>query len=239
MLRSLNGILNYTIEATDGALGALKDIYFDDWEWMVRYLVLDTGKWLPGRKVLVSPVSIAVLNWNQNTISVDLTTEQIKNSPGIEEDKPVSRQLEEELVRHYRWPIYWGGPSPMHGINPEPERAEGQPGGDSHLRSVNRVCGYHIHATDGSIGHVEDFVATDDDWTIRYMVVDTRNWLPGRKVLVAPWMVRNIDWAESAVYVELTRNQIKESPEFDPAQPVNREYEEQLYDYYGRPRYWV
>ncbi|MBK9166200.1 MAG: PRC-barrel domain-containing protein [Bryobacterales bacterium] len=110
--------------------------------------------------------------------------------------------------------------------------------GDPHLRSVREVSGYRIRAADGEIGRVADFIVDTDGWAIRYLVVDTRNWLPGRKVLVAPRWVQSIDWGDRLVHVRLHREDIKNSPEFDPNEPVNREYEARLYDYYGRPRYW-
>jgi hypothetical protein len=110
--------------------------------------------------------------------------------------------------------------------------------GDPHLRSTQEVLGYYIHASDGDLGHVEDFIVDDDNWTIRYMVVDTRNWLPGKKVLVAPEWITEVSWGESKVYVDLTQDAIKDSPEYDPTETVNRLYEERLYDFYGRPKYW-
>jgi hypothetical protein len=110
--------------------------------------------------------------------------------------------------------------------------------GDPHLRSTREVIGYHIRATDGKIGHVEDFIADDESWTIHYMVVDTQTWLRGKRVLIAPAWVSKVDWVEKSVYVNLRKESVKDSPEFDPTKPINREYEVRLYDYYGRPRYW-
>ena len=106
------------------------------------------------------------------------------------------------------------------------------------LRSVDEVIGYNIQATDGDIGHVEEFIVDDDTWIIRWFVVDTRNWLPGRKVLVAPDWVTRTSWGDRDVHVDVTRARIKDCPEYDPGLPINRRYEQQLYDYYGRPVYW-
>ena len=108
-------------------------------------------------------------------------------------------------------------------------------GGDS----TKEVSGYHIHAFDGSIGHVDDFIVDDESWVIRFLVVDTKNWLPGRKVLIAPLWVDAIDWESRQVRVDMTMEAVKNAPEFDPEAPINREYEERLYDYHGRPKYWL
>jgi hypothetical protein len=251
MLRSLNSILKYEINATDGNLGRVRDFYFDDWEWRIRYLVADTGGWLSGRQVLLSPVAVGSADWAARQVRVSLTKEQVEKSPGIETHEPVSRQKEKELTSYYGWPMYWG----PHGVEGAPALAEQQAEhaasqaekgsatatvgeNDSGLRSLQEVTGYHIEAADGEIGHVEDFIADEDDWTIRYMVVDTRNWLPGKKVLIAPWMIRSVRWSESKVHLDMTRDQVQAAPEYDPSTPVNREYESRLYDYYGRPAYW-
>jgi hypothetical protein len=109
---------------------------------------------------------------------------------------------------------------------------------DPHLRSTKEVIGYHIQAVDGEIGHVEDLIVDDEEWFLRYLVVDTRNWLPGKAVLVAPGWAKRVDWVKRKVHVDLPQEAIRDSPEFDPSRPVNREYEVRLYDYYGRPHYW-
>lgn len=250
MLRSLKEISGYSILATNGEkIGDVHDFFFDDELWTIRYIVVDTGTWLPGKKVLLVPSVVERPEWETHTLPVRLNKDQIKSSPEIDADKPVSRQAEIELHKHYNWVPYWV--VPPHGIAPpishkeeeekekkeEPEVLEGERI-DPHLRSVKEVTGYHIQATDGEIGHVEEFIADDADWFIRYMVVDTRNWLPGRKVLVPPDWIDRVSWADSNVYVDLPRELIKNSPEFDPSAPVNRQYEEKLYDYYGRPKYW-
>jgi hypothetical protein len=100
---------------------------------------------------------------------------------------------------------------------------------------VKEVTGYHIEAKDGAIGHVEGFILDDEDWMIRYMVVDTRSWLPGKKVLIAPCLIRSVHWDESKVCLDLSRELVEGGPEYDPSAPVNREYEKRWYDYYGRP----
>jgi hypothetical protein len=245
MLRSLNDLRNYAIHAKDGNLGTVYDFFFDDHEWVVRYLVVDTGNWLPGRKVLVAPASFSAAHWSLRRLDLDLTKEQIERSPPVAADEPVSRQLEARLSEHFAWPAYWQphalGPIPVYArLNAGKQEAGGPEvrQGDPHLRSVREVTKYHIAAKDGAVGHVEDFIAEDETWTIRYIVVDTRNWLPGKRVLVAPTWIEAVKWGEGKVHVALSRETIKGSPKFDPTVPVNREYETRLYDYYGRPVYW-
>jgi hypothetical protein len=152
--------------------------------------------------------------------------------------------LEIKLYKHYNWEPYWIATPPGVLATAPPIPVEPEENGtaeedlDSHLRSVKEVKGYHIQALDGEIGHVEDFVTDDENWVLRYMVVDTKNWLPGKMVLVHPDWITKVSWEDSKVFVDLSRETIKDSPEFDPAAPVNRAYEERLYDYYGRPKYW-
>jgi uncharacterized protein YrrD len=248
MARELRG---YTLRATDGDIGSVDDFYFDDERWTVRYLVADTGGWLAGRKVLISPLALGEADWQEERLGVALTKEQVRDSPDIDTDKPVSRQHELEYNQYYGYPYYWGGPGlwgayPYPRLSPAYAAEAGQPvatarqeSGDAHLRSVKVVTGHRIRARDGEIGHVEDFIVDDEDWAIRWMVVDTGSWLlPGRKVLVSPQWITQVSWGRGQVDVDLDRATIERSPEFDPAMPVNRGYETRLYDYYGRPVYW-
>jgi hypothetical protein len=211
-------------------------------------MVADTGKWLPGRKVLISPISLGDPNWGYRLFQVKLTKEQIEHSPSLDSNAPVSRQYERKWLGYYGYPNYWGYDGtwgteryPAALFLQKREDTEVVPdidAGDPYLRSSTEVIGYHIQATDDEIGHVEDFILDDENWTIRYMVVDTRNWLPGRKVLLTPAWIDSVDWGNNKVSVDLTREQVKDSPEYDPSAPVNREYEVRLYDFYGRPKYW-
>jgi len=257
MLRSLKEISGYRILAKDGDIGHVHDFFFDDEIWAIRYIVVDTGSWLTGKKkVLLVPSAVEKPEWETQTLPVRLDKEQVKDSPEIDTDKPVSRQAEIELHEHYNWVPYWV--VPPHGIAPplaptemkeeekkeqEKEKEEGKKilmgeRVDPHLRSVKEVTGYHIQALDGEMGHVEEFIAEEPSWFIRYLVVDTRNWLPGRKVLVPPDWIEQLSWKDTKVSVDLPMELIKNSPEYDPSAPVNRQYEERLYDYYGRPKYW-
>ena len=252
MLRSVNGLRAFTIGATDGDIGQVEAFYFDDTCFTIRHLVVDTGSWLSGRKVLVSPMALGDIDWDNRRINAALTKAQVEKSPDIDTDRPVSRQQEVEYYRYYGYPSYWSGPYLWGGypfrVTPpgratalEHERRwewRSEESGDPHLRSSAAVIGYHIAATDGDMGHVEDFLVDDENWSIRYMVVDTSNWWFGRKVLVSSEWITRVDWNESLLHVDLTREKIKSSPEYDPSGHVQREYETRLHDHYGRPGYW-
>ncbi len=252
MLRSIKGIHGFKIKAIDGEIGKADEFLFDDHTWTVRYLVADTGNWLVDNKVLISPFSIGKPDWNKKVFPINLTKEQIKNSPKIENDKPVSRQHEIDLAAYYSWPNYWTGimqPS-VGSIHPFPiintktqqeisEREKKESHGDPNLRSTSEVISYNINASDGDIGHVEDFLFDDDNWIIRYMIVDTHNWLPGgRKVILALNWIKDIIWPDSTVNVNLSKEEIKGSPEYDPAKPAVREYETALHNHYNKTKYW-
>jgi hypothetical protein len=236
------------IGAEDGNIGKLGDFYFDDEFWTIRYLVVDTGSWLQNRKVLISPYALDEIDVPGERFDVALTMKQVEKSPSIDTDKPVSRQHEASYLDYYGYPYYWEGDflwGPLsHPLLSDTERkadvkarAKREEAYDSRLRSANRVTGYHIEGTDGGIGHVEDFVVNDKTWEIRYMVVDTRNWWSGKKVLIAPPWVDRVSWDESKVYVRLTREAIKNAPEHRP-EAFSRTYEETLYNYYKHHGSW-
>ncbi len=243
MLRSLREIKGFDLRATDGEIGKVADFQFDDVDWTVRYMVAETGNWLLGRRVLISPVELGRPDWDNRRLPIALTQDQIERSPDVAAEAPVSRQKETELAMYYGWMPYWGqvgSPAmvfPAKYAGTQPAREDREQSGDPHLRSVKEVLGYHIRARDEKIGHVEDFL-TDENWVIRYIVVDTRNWLPGRTVLVAPPWIQDVDWAESLVHVHLEAEEIRTAPEWDPDRPVSREYEQALHEHYGRPPYW-
>jgi sporulation protein YlmC with PRC-barrel domain len=260
MLRPATEIRGLTIHATDGEIGSVQDLFFDDDRWTVRYVVVDTGTLLPGRRVLVSPLAVTGADWDARRLDVRLTRAQVGDSPDIETERPVSRQEQRRQERayhdYYGWPYYWGGVGLWGAMNlpaalmgpaaawvPDARpadpteaavREDEAAGGDRHLRSVAEVTGYRIEATDGEIGHVEDFLVDDESWAVRYMVVDTSNWWVGRKVLVAPDWIREIRWADQRVRVDLTRDAVKAAPAYDPTVPLDRALEERLWRSHGR-----
>lgn len=238
MLRNASAIKGYAIAATDGRLGTVSDFLFDDASWLVRWLVVDTGKWLSGRKVLLPPSVLGHIDPNGNEFAVSLTMQQVKDSPDIDTERPVSRQIETNIYDFYGWRPYWGGtgflmggygghghgygggaiaplPSPGSMRRAEDIAAAQQNDDDPHLRSVEAVTGYHIHASDGEIGYVEDFLLQDTDWSIHNLVVDTTNWWPGKKVLIAPRSIQEIDWTDNLVNLKIDREKVKNSPAYD------------------------
>lgn len=243
-------IRKFGIKSTDGEIGTVHDLLFDDNQWTTRYLVVDTLKWLPGRKVLISPMIINHFNPADENVNVSVDKKTIKNSPDIDADRPVSRQHEVVLGRYYGLSPYWGAPGywghyyfPAELAQANFQKAEEleakERDEDSHLRSVKEVTGYEIEAKDGNIGHVEDFIINEDNWTIRYIIVDTKNWWPGKKVLVSPEWITNVSWSNRAVEVDLTKDKIQNGPEYNPDQAITRELEDSLYTDYDKAKYWL
>lgn len=249
MLWNASAINGFVMAARDGGLGGVKDMLFSDVGWAVRWLVVDTGNWLPGRKVLLPPSVLGAPDQEQRRFPVELTMQQVKDSPDIDTDLPVSRQSEAHIYDHYEFEPYWDGsfsPTslvmavplgvPMTLPYPEPrDPVDGPPPyeGDPHLRSIAAITGYGIHATDGEIGAVEDVLVDDAGWKIRYLTVDTGNWWPGERVLISPGSVRKIDWVAKLIYLGMDRETVKNSPPYDPAMTVDGAYDEKLADYYG------
>lgn len=244
MLRPFSHIKDFALAARDGEIGKVKDLYFDDQNWTVRYVIVDTGGWLTGRKVLLSPTSFGAIDDDGKLIAVHLTKERIENSPPIEADKPVSRQHVEELYRYYGHPGYGLVPEAIaFGAVPvvTPVQAEdAQPieeRSDPHLRSIGEVMDYGIHATDGEIGKVDGFIIDDEGWAIRYVVI-LRSWWAGKKVILSPEWIDRVSWERSEVFVPLSRETIKHAPDWDDSHPISREFEEKLFAYFGRKAYW-
>ncbi len=250
MLQSTEKLKGYAIIATDGDIGKIDDVYFDDQKWAIRYFVIDTGGWLTGRQVLISPISVREVDWNKRSVHLDLTRQQIKASPGIDTEQPVSRRQEAELYRHYDYPLYWAGPllwgfgalPPLGGLlhrgssaDPESLDTESHDQVNSHLRSSDEVIGYDIRETNGSIGHVEDFLFDSQDWSIRFMLVNTGHWLPGKHVLISPQLITEVDWPSEHVVVNVTREEVENSPEYDPAHPPAPDGEADLYRRLKKP----
>jgi len=244
MLRSLKDLTRYDVDAADKSCGTVRDFYVDDQEWIIRYVVVATHKWLPGRKTLLSPSSVVRADWKSRRLVLSLSTEEIEHAPGVDLAQPVSQRMRQRIAEHDHPLLFWQGPMPTAMPPPSPTelalsvRDLPEPRGGPHLRSFKEVRAYQIEAVDGAIGHLDDLVVEMDGWPIRYAVVDTSNWLPGRKVLVALGWIDRFDWAEAKVFVDLARDRIEASPEFDPSEPVNRDYERRLYDFYGRPYHW-
>ena len=250
MLYRMEKLIGLSITASDGEIGKVKDVYFDDQHWAVRYLVVETGGWLDHIKVLVSPFAVRRIDWDGGSVHVHLTRAQVKGSPSVDTDRPVSRQQELEFSRHYGYPGYWSGallwgdtPYLTMPSGPVSVANDSRPGcaaaaADAHLRSAKQVIGYHLQATDAAIGHVEDFLVEDESWAIRYLVIDTRNWWPGKHVVIPPQWISTVDWAGQSLHMNVTRYNVTHAPEYDPAVEFTRPEEASLYRHYERANYW-
>jgi hypothetical protein len=232
MLHLAHKIAGTVIQGSDGDIGTLEDFYFEEDRWTVRYLLVDTGKWFSGKRVLISPMSVQD-GWGKAGVKVGLTKDQVWNSPEFNDGDALSRTSETNVLSYYGYPDYWGAASiwgnfdsptalaagaasvkaatpvaPASGIDPEAR----------HLRSIKKSTGYHLHARNGEIGHVDDFLIGEDSWRIRYLLVDTSNWIGGRSVIVAAEMVEGIDKDSGKLYVAADRESIKRSPELESIQ---------------------
>jgi hypothetical protein len=266
MLRSVQELEGYAILAADGIIGYVKDVYFDDHSWAVRYFVVETGSWLSSRKVLISRFAIGIPDWAARILPVSITKEQVRGSPDIDTDKPVSRQHEIQYLGYYGYPHYWGDtglwagaayPGAMltgvgcdesgadyvvgqaHRARAEAAEERRQDNSDPYLRSCNMLLRYHIEATDGGMGQVKGLLVDEDTWAIRYLIVETGNWWFGHQVLIAPQWIGEMSWPDATITVDMTREAVREAPAYDSSEPPNRDHEIDLYRHHGRAGYWV
>jgi hypothetical protein len=262
----MSNLEDYTIHATDGNIGHVKDFYFDDDTWVIRYLVVEASNWLLSRKVLISPIAITAPNWSERELPVSITKEQVKNSPDFDTEKPVSRQYEADYLNYYGYPLYWGAAG-LWGDNIDPGtlltglaaltavgkvQTQDLPGDvvdsretalkayeNSHLRSCKAVTGYRVEASDGDVGRISGMLIEEDTWTIRYLIIDTGSWWLGHQMLVAPKWIETIRWPEESVSVNMTRAAIQGAPAYDWTVALNREQEIRTHEYYGFSGYWT
>lgn len=227
MMVSYKQIKHFSIHATDKDIGGVRDILFDDKDFVIRYVVADTNTWLPlSRKVVISPISITRLDQEEETVDVSMTSDTLKNSPSIDEHKPVSREFEETLFRYFGYGYYWIGPGawgdfahPNQLADPElaamgKEELDNKP--ENHLRACGEVSGYEVATQEDNVGHISDFVFDIESWQIQMLVVDTNNWLPGgKKLAVLPSDIKSIDWSSHNVSVDLTHEGLMARPEVD------------------------
>ena len=255
MFQVLSPLKGFSIEASDGRIGTVVDFLFDDASWKVRWLVVDCGTWLTRRKVLIHPSAILQEDLERQHFVVALTKKQVEGSPQLSEDQPVSKQMETQLYSYYGWDPLWGGANlsaipgamasplmapPLMGLDSSDLGEAGingtaSRGADPHLRSTVEVIGYRIHAVDGEIGHIEDFMLDSADWSVRYFIVDTRNWWFGQRVLISPMAVKTIDWFDRHVELDVSREVVKASPPWDPLVAFNDDYVRRLHKHYGWP----
>jgi len=262
MLRSMNDLEGYAIHASDGNIGHLHDFTFDDKDWVIRYFVVDAGAWLSSRMVLISPIGITAPNWGEKTIPVSITKEQVRNSPAYDERKPVTRHNEMEHLGYYNYSHYWGGPSlwghdiypnrfttGSGGFNalpselrpppPQPEDVEPEPHAQHGLHSGKGVVGSRIVGSDGDIGLVKDLLIDERSWAVRYLVVKTGSWSKNRQVLIAPKWIKTVNWSDTAMSIDMSRQDVEGAPHFDPDVKIDRQFEAGLHEHYGQPGYWI
>ncbi|MEP6673332.1 MAG: PRC-barrel domain-containing protein [Chthoniobacter sp.] len=233
MLRSTKQLYGDSLGTAQGEIGQVKDFYFDDQRWAIRYVVVDTGSWLPGRLVLLSPHAFGNFYQDGESLLVNLTRQQIEDSPVIESHKPVSRQYEEEYFRYYGWPSYWNGdgmwgatgfpmvpPPHLVPIMEQSRDGHSENGNDPHLRSTKAVTDYHIQTHEGAIGHVTDFMIDDRSWAVRHLVVETGHWFAGKEIALSPTHVERISYEESKVFVDVTKASLSGAAEYHLPEPV-------------------
>ena len=229
MLHLAHKITGASVRGVDGDIGTLEDFYFEEDRWTVRYLLVDTGKWFSGKRVLISPMSVPD-GWGRDGVRLTLTKEQVWNSPEIKEGE-LSLEGEDEVLTYYGYPEYWGAASiwgnfdsptalmaRAPAVKVSATRTKTIDPEARHLRSVKKSTGYHLHARDGEIGHVDDFLIGQESWRIRYLLVDTSNWIGGRSVIVSPGVVDGIDKDRSLLYVGAERKAIEQAPELESIQ---------------------
>lgn len=246
MLTTINRLIGFSLASFGEEFGKIKEFYFDDQFWSIRYAVVDTGNWLVGHKVLISPYSMIEVNTVSRHLVLSLSKKQVEDGPNLESHLPVSRQFEETYYDYYGWPLYWNGPYVWGGyptIMRDPAAwtytGEMSKAWDPELRSSAEVTGYHVSTTNGDIGHVNDFVLDPETWAIRYLVVDTGAVFHGKQVLVSPHWIEHINFPAQIVKISLTQEQIHAAPEYNAETLLNRDYETLLHKYYGKKEYWL
>ena len=250
MFKNLRDLEGFRLAAEDGEIGHVTDLYFEDDEWAVRYLVVATGTWLFGKKVLISPNAVERVDWDKECIKVTLTMEQVRNSPDIDTDRPISRQQEAEYHLYYNFPPYWGGVAlwgryDQPGAEATEDEAESAKEDssygakwDSHLRSAREVRGYRVEAIDGQVGHLDNLVVEIETWAVRYLVINTGGWLKKHEVLFTPKLVDRVIWAEATINVNASRELMESAPGYTSVDGITRAHEEALFSHYTTHPYW-
>ncbi|GAB3628920.1 photosystem reaction center subunit H [Pandoraea terrae] len=249
MLRSVEALEDYAIRAADGDIGLVKDFFFDDKSWTVRYLIVETGSWLSHRQVLISPMSVGHTDWVERVIPVTITKAQVQDSPLIDARGPISRQHEADYLAYYGYPDYWGGVGTWgETVGPTLLAQDGAGERDAlaavnaetfRLRRCELIARYRIHASDGDIGHVESFLMDMETWTLRYVIVNTSNWWLGHRAAIPVVLIAGVDWPNAKVSVRLSRDAVKTAPHYNPAPEMDRTYEAAIHTHYGCQPYWI
>ena len=255
MFQSVKKMIGIAIKAQDGEIGAVDQLFFDDQSWAIRYLVVTIGSLLIHRKVLISPAALD--GFSNHELVVNATTDQVRNSPDIDTEKPISREKEEELHDYYAWSYYWGYPlyynslgtelypniqytdAFIYQLNKKNETDKDHVKAENHLRSTHEVIGYSVSTINGEFGYVDDFLTDTQHWGIRYLVLNTGDFLPGRKIIVAAHWVKDISWDNRSVSFDLNIDTLRNGPTYDPSIPLTRDFERRVYEYYEKNPYWI
>lgn len=200
MIRNLQDLNGARVIATDGTIGKVADFLFDDRSWTIRYLVVDVRTWMVRHDVVIPVEAITHLDWGNCRFQVELTRDQVRGSPDLDSRKPVTRQQEMAVRKHYGWPNYWrdvGFSSPGRGKHDFPAAS----GDDPHLRSTEEIAGYGVWEVNQEVGHIESFIMSDSTWQIGYLGVKTGSWLHHHSMLIpTPW-VESISWSDCRVWL--------------------------------------
>jgi hypothetical protein len=226
MLQSLNEVIGYAMSAYDGDIGECSDFLFEDRPWTVRYMVADTRHWLPGRKVLIPMIALSQPDDMARRLQVDLTIQQVKDSPPLSEDEPVSRQYEKVTFLFYGWPAYWA------------ESSDGPESTESFLRSVKEVTGYFIQTPDKGVGYLRSLIFDNTIWAIRYLDCIFKKDSKEKALLIASDWVDSVDWLNKTIHIEMPFELIQRCPSYDSSKRITRSQEVELYDHFGREYYW-
>ncbi len=247
MLYNANDLRGFKLEALDGDIGQCEDFLFDDEHWTIRYMDARAGNWFTGTRVLISPVALREPDWEGQRFPVNLSREQIKDSPAITEDQPISRRYEASYYQYYGYGYYWLG-NDVWGAGASPYLLQDdvlaqqieppQPEGDKHLRSLKEVTDYSVTIDDERIGKVDGFLVEDSTWALRYLIADTGKWLSHHRVVLPPSLIKEISWADHAVALNVSKEALEQAPAYDDNGPLTREYEQQYYQHFGKRPYW-
>lgn len=247
MLWNASALKGYPIKATDGELGTVCDLMYEESNWAIRWVVVDTGDWLSGRLVVLPVAVVGQPDPEAHCVPARLTMKQVEQSVGVDSVRTGnsdSLDCEQENLPqgrdHYIWGHHDGNTPPAIALDPRvlsgATRATADMAvarGDGHVSSISAITGYSIEATDGHIGHAEDFLIDTALWQVRYLIVHTSRWWPSEKLLVSPLSVERIDRHESTIHIAETRQRVKDSPPYIAADTVDGAFEELFHTYYG------
>ncbi|PYZ98764.1 hypothetical protein CR205_09385 [Alteribacter lacisalsi] len=235
----------FTVFGEEGEIGSVSDLFFDEHTWTVRYIVMNAGNWLKGEQRFLSPASIQSYSVEEERLHANITKEQAKESPSPE-DEPMTRKFERQFSKFYGLNPYWmgaglwgSGAVPRDLTREDPDSLDDLREEETSILSVKDLIGYELSTGDESFGKVKDVLIEEDSFKIRYFVVDTNRWLPGGKeVVVSTEWILDVNWSQSLVSVELSKDKIKSAPEYVEDMTLDRDMETSVFKHYGKPKYW-